>query len=140
MTILADSVHICLFLFLLLVLFLGSCRDCSGICVVLFLEGKCLLLPLDVETDLGSTSVDDSTRGVQEWPPRMQRFLRIMLTLEPKSQSASGKSTMPMEIGACWIASLDWRSWIASLDWQKVSNYFHNGVTPIVTFSSISGQ
>ena len=79
----------------------------------LVLEGKRLLLPLDVETDLGSTSVDDSSRGVQEWPPRTQRFfnipfgklsvrfasLGIMLTLEPESQSASGKSTMPMEIG-----------------------------------------
>ena len=94
MTILADLVHICLFLFLLLVLFLGSCRDCSGICVVLFLEGKRLLLPLDVETDLGRTSIDDSSRGVQEWLP-----LGIMLMLEPKSQSASRKSTMPMEIG-----------------------------------------
>jgi inactivated superfamily I helicase len=55
---LADSVHICLFLFLLLVLFLGSCRDCSEACVVLFLK-ETLLLPLDVETDLGSISVDD---------------------------------------------------------------------------------
>ena len=35
----------------------------------LVLEGKRLLLPLDVETDLGSTSVDDSSQGVQEWPP-----------------------------------------------------------------------
>ena len=34
----------------------------------LVLEGK-RLLPFDVETDLGSTSVDDSSRGVQEWPP-----------------------------------------------------------------------
>jgi len=49
-----------LFLFLLLFLFLGSCRDCSEICVV--------LLPLDVETDLGSTSIDDSSPGVQVWP------------------------------------------------------------------------
>jgi len=56
-----------LFLFLLLVLFLGSCWDCSEICVVLFLK-ESLLLPFDVETDLGSTSVDDNSRGVQEWP------------------------------------------------------------------------
>jgi len=34
----------------------------------------------------------------------------------------------------------DRASWIASLDWQKVSNYFHNGVTPVVMSSSISGQ
>ena len=34
----------------------------------------------------------------------------------------------------------DGASWIASLDRQKVSNYFHNGVTPVVTSSSISGQ
>jgi len=31
-------------------------------------------------------------------------------------------------------------SWIVSLDRQKVSNYFHNRVTPVVTSSSISGQ
>jgi len=93
-TILADSVHICLFLFPLLILFLGSCRDCLEICVVLFLKEKRLLPPLDVETNLSSTNIDDSSRGVQEWPP-----LGIMLTLEPKSQSASGKFTMPMEIG-----------------------------------------
>jgi len=60
-TIVTDSVHICLFLFLLLVLSLCSCRDCSKIYVVLFLKEN-LLLPLDVETDLGSTSVDDSPR------------------------------------------------------------------------------
>ena len=34
----------------------------------------------------------------------------------------------------------DGASWVVSLDWQKVSNYFHNGVTPVVTSSSISGQ
>ena len=34
----------------------------------------------------------------------------------------------------------DGASWIVSLDRQKVSNYFHNGVTPVVTSSSISGQ
>jgi len=34
----------------------------------LVLEGKRLLLALDVETDLGSTSVDDNSRGVQGWP------------------------------------------------------------------------
>ena len=33
------------------------------------LEEKCLLPPLDVETDLSSTSVDDSSPSVQEWPP-----------------------------------------------------------------------
>jgi len=27
----------------------------------------------------------------------------------------------------------DWASWIASLDRQKISNYFHNGVTLVVT-------
>ena len=129
MTFLAGSVHICLFLFLLLVLVLGSCWDCSGIGVVLFLEGKRLLLPLDVETDLGSTSVDDSSRGVQEWLP-----LGIMLTLEPKSQSASGKSTMPMEIG------MTGHPGSPLFDWQKVSNCFYNGVTLVVTSSSISGQ
>ena len=72
----------------------------------LVLEGKRLLPPLDVETNLGST-------GVYKVPTRTQRFfnipfgklsvgsasLGIMLTPEPKSQSASGKSTMPMEIG-----------------------------------------
>jgi len=31
-------------------------------------------------------------------------------------------------------------SWIVSLDQQKDSNYFHNGVTPVVTSSSISVQ
>jgi len=35
----------------------------------LVLEGKCLLSPFDVETDLGSTSIDDSSRDVHEWPP-----------------------------------------------------------------------
>ena len=35
----------------------------------LVLEGK-RLLPLDVETDIGSTSVDDNSRGVQEWPSK----------------------------------------------------------------------
>ena len=103
--ILADSVHICLFLFLLLVLFLGSCRDCSEICVVLFLKEN-VFPPLDVETNLGST-------GAYKVPTRTQRFFNIpfgklyvrsatvgiMLTLEPESQSASGKSTMLMEIG-----------------------------------------
>ena len=54
MIILGDLVHICLFLFLLLVLFLGSCQDCSEICVVLFLEEN-VFPPLDVETNLGST-------------------------------------------------------------------------------------
>jgi len=34
----------------------------------------------------------------------------------------------------------DEASWIASLDQQKVSNYFHNKVTPEVTSLSISGQ
>jgi len=34
----------------------------------LVLEGKRLLPPLDVETDIGSTSIDDSSRGVQEYP------------------------------------------------------------------------
>ena len=32
----------------------------------------------------------------------------------------------------------DGMSWIVSLDRQKVSNYFHNGVAPLVTSSSIS--
>ena len=31
-------------------------------------EGKRLLPPFNVETDPGSTSMDDSSRGVQEWP------------------------------------------------------------------------
>ena len=43
----------------------------------LVLEGKRLLLPLDVETNLGSTSVDDSSRGVHELPPRVVRPLLI---------------------------------------------------------------
>ena len=34
----------------------------------------------------------------------------------------------------------DEASLIVSLDRQKVSNYFHNGVTPLVTSSSILGQ
>ena len=33
----------------------------------------------------------------------------------------------------------DGASWIASLNQQKVSNYFHNGVTLVVTSSSILG-
>ena len=37
----------------------------------LVLEGKRLLPPLDVEVDIRSTSIDDNSRGVQEWPPRM---------------------------------------------------------------------
>ena len=44
-TIFADSVHICLFLFLLLVPFLGSCQECSEICVVLFLKENVSSLP-----------------------------------------------------------------------------------------------
>ena len=42
----------------------------------LVLEGK-RLLPLDVETDLGSTSMVDSSRGVQEWPLWTRRFFNI---------------------------------------------------------------
>jgi len=34
----------------------------------------------------------------------------------------------------------DGASWIASFDRQKLSNYFHDGVTPVFTSSSISGQ
>jgi len=34
----------------------------------------------------------------------------------------------------------DRASWIVSLDRQKVTNDFHNGVTPVVTSSSILGQ
>ena len=37
----------------------------------LVLEGKRLLPPLDEETNLGSTSVDDSSGGVQDDLPKM---------------------------------------------------------------------
>jgi len=42
------------------------------------LEGKG---PLDVETDLGSTNLDDKSRGVQEWPPWDDGCLLISTSL-----------------------------------------------------------
>jgi hypothetical protein len=42
---------------------------------------KSLSLPFDVETNLGSIGIDDSSSGVQKWPPQDDGWLLIMTCL-----------------------------------------------------------
>ena len=111
-TILADSVHICLFLFLLLVLFLGWCRGCSEVCVVLFLK-ESLLLPLDVETDLGSISV----ASLRWWVPSPQyQSLSPWSLLEHTRYQLERRGSSIFPLGN-WVSDL--QPWAQCWRWSQ---------------------